>query len=58
MARIKNICFLFVLLLTATFTNAQNQIEDNGVHYNIISETNNVEVCAGETPYSGDINIP
>lgn len=57
MARIKNICFLFVLLLTATFANAHD-FEIGGVYYNIISETNNVEVCNGATLYSGDINIP
>ena len=57
MARIKNICFLFVLLLSATFANAHD-FEIGGVYYNIISETNNVEVCNGATLYSGDINIP
>ena len=57
MARIKNICFLFVLLLTATFANAHD-FEIGGVYYNIISETTNVEVCNGATLYSGDINIP
>ena len=57
MARIKNICFLFVLLLTATFANA-HVFEIGGVYYNIISETTNVEVCAGETFYSGNIEIP
>lgn len=57
MARIKNICFLFVLLLTATFANAHD-FKIGGVYYNIISKTTNVEVCAGETFYSGNIEIP
>lgn len=58
MVRLQNICLLFILLLAATFANAQ--IEVDGLYYNIISETTNVELCApnGDTHYSGDITIP
>ena len=54
MARIKNICFLFVLLLSATFANAQE------LKYRlIVGENDQLEVYNDNNTYfSGDIIIP
>lgn len=57
MVRIKNISLLVVMLLAATFAHAQEKIRIGDFWYTIIDD-NNVALCAGETPYSGDITIP